>query len=62
MNNAILPLIVGFLAGNEKARNQVMIGLQQIAGQGIDMLNGMGKTGGDASNVPDRQPVPESDE
>lgn len=56
MNSAILPLILGYLAGNEKMRNQVMIGLQQIAGQGIDLLNGAGKTGD--ANVPS-QPVSE---
>lgn len=59
MNNTILPLVLGYLAGNEKARNQVMLGLQQLAGQGIDMLSGSNKTGGesDVSN----KPVPESD-
>lgn len=41
MNGALLPLIIGFLAGNEKARNQVMLGVQQIAGSGIDFLNNM---------------------
>jgi len=61
MNSVVIPLIAGFLLGNEKARNQVGIGLQQLVGQGIDLLNGMNGMGG-VSNVPDQQSVPESDE
>lgn len=61
MNGIILPLALGYLLGNEKAREQVMIGLQQLTGQGIDMLNGLNK-GGDASNVSDRQSVDDTKE
>lgn len=61
MNSIIIPLIAGFLLGNEKARNQVAINLQQFAGQGIDMLNGLGKTGGE-HNVSNSTAVPESKE
>lgn len=47
MNSIIIPLALGFLLGNEKARNQVVIGLQQITGQGIDFLNSMDRNQGD---------------
>lgn len=60
MNNTILPLVLGYLAGNEKMRNQVMLGFQQLVGQGIDVLNGLNKTGGEP-NV-SSQFVSESDE
>lgn len=64
MNNVVIPLIAGFLLGNEKARNQVGVGLQQLVGQGIDLLNGMNSVNGTGGvrNVPDQQSVPESDE
>lgn len=61
MNNTILPLVLGYLAGNEKMRNQVMLGFQQLAGQGIDVLNGLNKTGG-GSNASNKQSAPEPDE
>lgn len=44
MTNKLIPLALGFLLGNEKARNQVAISLQQIIGQGIDALNKMDGT------------------
>lgn len=56
-NNSIIPLAIGFILGNDKMRNQVALGLQQLAGQGVDLLNTMEPRQG-VNNVPNKQPVP----
>ena len=38
----IILVGAGFLLGNQKARNQFVTMLQQLAGSGIDALNKMG--------------------
>lgn len=42
----IIPLALGIILGNDKTRVQFLGALQQFAGQGIDALNGLNKTGG----------------
>lgn len=49
MNSVIIPVVLGYLLGNEKARNQLGASLQQLTGQGIDVLNSISKNQGDVN-------------
>lgn len=47
MNSIIIPVVLGYLLGNDRARNQLGASLQQLTGQGIDILNSFNKKQGD---------------